>query len=202
MNSLSIPLASLVLYFSYLSVQADEPANVTPAELGQRATVLQMLKNQAGATSTAASIDIYQVKTIALKQTADGKTNVDSPLTTELKGILEKQAASWNRGDIPAFMDAYWRSDKLTFSSGGKTTRGWEATRDQYLKNYPDRKTMGTLKFSELEVQSLDDHAALMLGRWHLTRDQPVGGNFSLVWQRIDGKWVIIHDHSSKDADK
>lgn len=154
------------------------------------------------ATPTAASFDIYQVKTVALKQTGDGKANADSPLAIELKSILEKQAASWNRGDIPAFMDAYWRSEKLTFSSGGKTTRGWEATRDQYLKNYPDKQTMGTLKFSELEVQMLDDQAALMLGRWHLTREQPVGGNFSLVWQKIDGKWVIVHDHSSKDADK
>ena len=168
-------------------------------------SAIEAVLAQAGAkpaTPTAASFDIYQVKTVALKQNADGKANAESPLATELKGILEKQAASWNRGDIPTFMDAYWRSEKLTFSSGGKTTRGWEATRDQYLKNYPDRKTMGTLKFTELEVQQLDDNAALMLGRWHLTRDQPVGGNFSLVWQKIDGKWVIVHDHSSKDADK
>jgi uncharacterized protein len=154
------------------------------------------------AIPTAASFDIYQVKTVAIKQTGDGKVNADSPLAIELKSILEKQAASWNRGDIPAFMDAYWRSEKLTFSSGGKTTRGWEATRDQYLKNYPDKQTMGTLKFSELEVQMLDDQAALMLGRWHLTREQPVGGNFSLVWQKIAGKWVIVHDHSSKAAEK
>jgi ankyrin repeat protein/ketosteroid isomerase-like protein len=150
----------------------------------------------------AASFDIYQVKNVATKQAVDGKVNTESPLATELKSIVETQAASWNRGDIPAFMDAYWRSEKLTFSSGGKTTRGWEATRDQYLKKYPDRATMGTLKFTELEVQSLDDHAALMLGRWHLSRDQPVGGNFSLVWQKIDGKWVIVHDHSSSDAPK
>ncbi len=150
----------------------------------------------------AASFDIYQVKTVAVKQAADAKPKTESPLAIELKGNLEKQAASWNCGDIPAFMDAYWHDEKLTFSSGGKTTRGWEATRDQYLKNYPDKQTMGTLKFTELEVQLLDDQAALMLGRWHLTRDQPVGGNFSLVWQKIDGKWLIVHDHSSKEADK
>ncbi len=154
----------------------------------------------AAATPTAASFDIYQVKTVAVKQTEDSKPKTDSPLATELKNILQKQADSWNRGDIPAFMGAYWRSEKLTFSSGGKTTRGWEATRDRYLKTYPDKKTMGTLKFAELEVQSIDENAALMLGRWHLTREQPVGGNFSLVWQKIDGKWVIIHDHSSSDT--
>lgn len=143
-----------------------------------------------------------QSQTAATKQATDDKTKTDSILTAELKGIVEEQAASWNRGDIPAFMDAYWHSEKLTFSSGGNTTRGWEATRDRYLKNYPDKQSMGSLKFTDLEVQSLGDQAALMLGRWHLTRDQPVGGNFSLVWQKIDGKWVIVHDHSSKDADK
>ena len=154
------------------------------------------------ATPTAASFDIYQVKKTATKPAADGKANSESPLARELKSIVEEQAASWNRGDIPAFMEAYWRDEKLTFSSGGKTTRGWEATRDRYLKNYPDRQTMGKLKFTELEVQALDDQAALLLGRWHLTRDQPAGGNFSLVWQNFDGKWLIVHDHSSSDTPK
>ncbi len=151
----------------------------------------------------AAGIDIYQAKTVSTKPSADEKTSdakSTSNLATELKSVVQKQAESWNRGDIPAFMEAYWKSERLTFSSGGKTTRGWEATRDRYLKNYPDKKTMGTLKFTELEVQSLDENAALMLGRWHLTRDEPVGGNFSLVWKKIDGKWVIVHDHSSSDA--
>jgi hypothetical protein len=37
-----------------------------------------------------------------------------------------------------------------------------------------------------------------MLGRWHLDRDPaPVGGNFSLVFRRIGGAWVIVHDHTS-----
>ena len=99
-------------------------------------------------------------------------------------------------------MQAYWKSDKLTFSSGGKTQRGWEATRDHYLASYPDRKTMGKLKFSELEVERVSSEAALMLGRWRLDRDKPAAGNFSLVWRKIDGQWVIIHDHSSSDKEE
>lgn len=134
------------------------------------------------------------MSSVGVAQTAETDT---APM---LKKILQTQADSWNRGDIPAFMDAYWKDERLTFSSGGKTTRGWQATRDRYLKNYPDKKTMGTLKFTELEVQSLNDNAALMLGRWHLDREQPVGGNFSLVWQKIDGKWLIVHDHSSSET--
>ena len=114
-----------------------------------------------------------------------------------LERILSEQCEAWNRGDIATFMEAYWKSPDLTFSSGGATTRGWDATRDRYLKKYPDRATMGTLEFSQLEVRLLGDEAALMLGRWNLKREEPVGGNFSLVWQKIDGVWVIIHDHTS-----
>ncbi len=44
------------------------------------------------------------------------------------EGIFRVQQEAWNRGDIDAFMEHYWKSDDLTFSSGGKTTRGWRAT--------------------------------------------------------------------------
>jgi hypothetical protein len=58
---------------------------------------------------------------------------------------------------------------------------------------------MGQLRFSQLEITLLGDAAALVLGRWQLTRPtSPVGGNFSLVLRRIDGRWLIIHDHTSR----
>jgi ketosteroid isomerase-like protein len=123
-------------------------------------------------------------------------------LPKELSSIVQSQAEDWNRGDIDAFMKAYWKSEELTFSSGGTTERGWEATRKRYHARYPDRATMGKLKFSDLEVQALSNDAALMLGRWHLERENPAGGNFSLVWKKIDGKWLIIHDHSSSASEK
>ena len=122
------------------------------------------------------------------------KTMVDGP---ELIQIVENQSASWNRGDIGEFMEPYWHDERLTFSSGGKTKRGWQATFENYKKNYPDRETMGKLTFTEMETQELGPDAILMLGNWHLERAIPVGGNFSLVWKRIDGKWLIVHDHSS-----
>lgn len=115
----------------------------------------------------------------------------------ELIQVVQKQSAAWNRGDLSEFMSPYWNDERLTFSSSGKTQRGWQATFDNYKKNYPDKATMGKLTFSEIETQELGSEAMLMLGKWHLEREAPVGGNFSLVWRRIDGKWVIVHDHSS-----
>ena len=68
-------------------------------------------------------------------------------------------------------MEHYWKSDQLTFSSGGHTTRGWQMTKDNYKLRYPTRERMGHLTFDGLEVTPLGDAAALMLGRWHLDRD-------------------------------
>jgi len=118
----------------------------------------------------------------------------------QLESVLAAQAQAWNRGDIDEFMKYYWNSEELTFSSGGKTTRGWTRTKESYRKRYPTREQMGQLKFSQLEITLLGDSAALVLGRWQLSRDMsPVAGNFSLVFRRIDGHWRIIHDHTSRD---
>lgn len=118
-------------------------------------------------------------------------------LAITLEKILNEQEQAWNRGDIDAFMLPYWKSESLTFSSGGETQRGWNATRDRYKARYPDQKTMGKLSFSNLETHPLGTDAALMLGQWQLQRDEPIGGNFSLVWRREGDRWMIMHDHTS-----
>lgn len=128
--------------------------------------------------------------------------NVTLPSTVpssadDIRIVLTKQATAWNNGDIDTFMDYYWKSDDLTFSSGGKTTRGWTATRDRYKQKYTSRELMGKLSFSELEVNVFTGDTALVLGRWHLDRKEPAGGNFSLVLRKLDDRWLIIHDHTS-----
>jgi beta-aspartyl-peptidase (threonine type) len=95
-------------------------------------------------------------------------------------------------------MEPYWHSPDLTFSSGGKLTRGWQATLDGYRVRYPTRADMGRLTFSELEVIDLGPKAALVLGRWQLAREEPVGGLFSLALREDNGSWLIVHDHTSR----
>ncbi|MEM8735294.1 MAG: nuclear transport factor 2 family protein [Planctomycetota bacterium] len=122
-------------------------------------------------------------------------------LEQKLSAILADQQDAWNDGDIDAFMSAYLPGESLTFSSRGKTQRGYEATKARYLKSYPDKAAMGKLQFSDLEVQALGNQHALMLGRWKLSKDEPAEGNFSLVWREVDGNWLIIHDHYSSTSE-
>ncbi|MFQ5492530.1 MAG: YybH family protein, partial [Phycisphaerae bacterium] len=117
----------------------------------------------------------------------------------EITLTLQRQADAWNRGDIDAFMQPYWHSPELSFSSGGTTQWGWAQTLERYRRRYPTPERMGQLTFSDLHLRPLGADAALVLGRWHLQRKpDPVGGNFSLVMQRFAGRWVIVHDHTSQ----
>jgi beta-aspartyl-peptidase (threonine type) len=119
-----------------------------------------------------------------------------------VESVLRAQEDAWNRGDLDAFVKHYWKSESLTFSSGGKTTRGWTETLNRYRERYPTREKMGRLGFAGLEVTPLGDSAALVLGEWNLQREsEPLSGNFSLVLRRFDHRWLIIHDHTSRTMD-
>ncbi|WP_052732217.1 YybH family protein [Hymenobacter terrenus] len=113
--------------------------------------------------------------------------------------VLTTQTAAWNRGDIPGFMRGYWQSDSLVFIGRKGPTYGWQSTLANYQKNYPDAAAMGQLDFSGLRVTLLAPGAAQVVGRWHLARPAAgdVQGYFLLVLRQIDGKWVVVADHTN-----
>lgn len=119
-------------------------------------------------------------------------------VTAAVRAVLDEQVAAWNRGDVEAFMDGYARSAETTFVSGANVVRGWQTVLERYRKDYGSREKMGTLAFSELEIQPLAADSALVLGRWQLTRanDAP-HGRFTLVLRRTAPGWRIVHDHTS-----
>ncbi|MEZ4702646.1 MAG: DUF4440 domain-containing protein [Rhodothermales bacterium] len=114
--------------------------------------------------------------------------------------VLDEQVTAWNAGDIPRFMDGYWKSDSLRFASGGAVQQGWQQTLDRYRRSYPDRQTMGTLAFTLEDVRVLSPEWATVFGRFHLTRDASVGdarGLFTLMFRKFPEGWRIVSDHTS-----
>ena len=112
----------------------------------------------------------------------------------EIRALISVQVAAWNRGDIDGFMKGYARSAATEFISGDKLTRGWQTVRDRYKKRYNSREKMGTLVFSELKITHLSENAALVIGRWKLTRknDQP-HGRFTLLFRRTAAEFRRCH---------
>jgi len=117
-----------------------------------------------------------------------------------VRTVLDQQVSAWNAGDLDRFLETYWKSDELTFFSGGTITRGWQATRERYRKRYlSSGDEMGHLTFSEISIQRLGDSGALAKGRWLLQRTgkPDLSGLFSLTIRRFPEGWRIIHDHTS-----
>ena len=128
-----------------------------------------------------------------------------SSAESEIRAMLDAQVTAWNRGDIEGFMTGYWKSDKTTFLGSGKVTRGWQGLLERYKKGYPDKKAMGTLAFSELEINLLGRDAAFIIGNWQLEREKDgkpdrTGGVFTLIARRFPEGWRIVSDHTSAVA--
>jgi beta-aspartyl-peptidase (threonine type) len=116
-----------------------------------------------------------------------------------VRRLLDAQVAAWNKGDLPRFMEGYWRSNDLTFFSGDKKLAGWQATLDRYRQRYQDQgKEMGKLSFEELSVELLGTDHALVRGRFRLRleKESPTG-IFTLILRKLPAGWRIIHDHTS-----
>ena len=116
----------------------------------------------------------------------------------EIQAVLDAQAKAWNRGDLRGYMEGYARDSKTTFVSGDTVTRGWQTVLDRYLKKYDTRAKMGTLVFSDIDMQELNAEEVFVTGAWAITRqpDNP-HGRFTLLFRRIGNRWRIVYDHSS-----
>jgi hypothetical protein len=77
-------------------------------------------------------------------------------------------------------------------------TYGWTNTLNNYKRGYPDTAAMGKLHFELITVNKLSDEYYFVVGKWFLQRSiGNVGGHYNLLFRKINGKWVIIADHSS-----
>ena len=117
---------------------------------------------------------------------------------TTVKSILARQEADWNTGKIDDFMNGYWKSDKLKFIGASGITHGYDATLKNYHKRYPDRATMGQLKFQVISTEKLSRKVIMLVGKWDLQRTSgDIGGIFTLIFRKINRQWVITSDHTS-----
>ena len=118
----------------------------------------------------------------------------------QISRLLEKQVDAWNKGNLEKFMETYWKSDKLVFVGSRGPTYGWQATLDSYKRGYPDKKAMGKLAFKIQDISQIDKKTVFVIGRFELTREiGDAAGYFTLNIQKINGKWLILSDHSSAE---
>src|SRR5260370_27577822 len=122
-----------------------------------------------------------------------------------IRAVLDKQVVDWNRGDLETFATGYKNSPDILFM-GSKISRGYAQMLDTYRKGYSTKEKMGTLSFTGLEVQPLDERFATGTGNFHLERTvaggRNAGGHFLLVFEQTLAGWQIIRDDTTVPPNK
>jgi ketosteroid isomerase-like protein len=149
------------------------------------------------AVATFVLIGVISLTATAQKQVAANSSTSD--VGASIKAVMDAQVAAWNHHDLEGFMAGYWKSPALTFFSGATETQGWQPTLERYRRSYQtEGHAMGTLSFSDLQVEALGADAAFVRGKFQLA--MPDGkqphGVFTLIFRKFPEGWRIVHDHT------
>lgn len=124
--------------------------------------------------------------------------NAQSKDERMIRAAMNEQVNAWNAGDLERYMQTYWHNDSLMFIGRSGANFGWDATLNSYKKGYPDTAAMGKLDFELIAVKRLSALYYNVAGKWHLKRTAgDLKGAFTLLFRKINGRWVIVQDHSS-----
>lgn len=116
---------------------------------------------------------------------------------TGVAAMLARGADAWNRGDLDGFMSDY--VPDATFVTSRDVVRGVAAIRARYAPRFGPGGVRDSLSFQDLEVDVLGPDVANAIAYYVLMRGDSVTarGPTSLVVRRVEGRWRIVHDHSS-----
>lgn len=121
----------------------------------------------------------------------------------EIVAMLANSAANWNRGDLDAFVTDYLPGSETTYIGSRGVLRGPDAIRAAYAPRFAPGGVRDSLSFELVDVDPLAPDvlnviATYILARHVNGRDSVTArGPTSLVMRRVDGRWRIVHDHSS-----
>ena len=113
-----------------------------------------------------------------------------------IKKVIDTQQECWNNGDIDGFMEGYWNSKKLIFTSlKHKPAYVWNNTLERYRNSYPTTESMGKVNFEILDLKLTSNSTSTMKGKWELIRenDNP-NGLFWLDINKFEKEWLITKD--------
>lgn len=121
----------------------------------------------------------------------------------EIETMLARSAANWNRGDLDAFVADYLPGNGTTYIGSRGVLRGPADIRAAYAPRFAPGGARDSLSFQLVDVDPLAPDvlnviATYILARHVGARDSVTArGPTSLVMRRVDGRWRIVHDHSS-----
>src|SRR5437899_10693299 len=93
----------------------------------------------------------------------------------EIRAMLVRSAADWNRGDLAGFMGDYARDSMTSYVSGGHVQYGWQALYDHYRASYfAPGQSRDSLRLEEIRMRPLTTHLSFRTVPFELMRGPTV----------------------------
>lgn len=158
--------------------------NRLPIYLCSVATVLALVMVLSGCAS----------RTVA-PQTVAPATVQDVP--NEVAAVFRKSIGAWNAGDLDGFLQLY--ADTATLAQREGFLVGKTVIRMLYEPRFATGAQRDTLAMERIDVEELAPDLALVRGVYKITgtKGNPVRATTTMVMRRIQGRWQVIHDHST-----
>lgn len=117
----------------------------------------------------------------------------------EILSVLDHGARAWDAGNLDEFVSDYLPDTATTFITKTRVLHGVEAIRGVYAARFAPGAQRDSLHFQNVEVDILGPDVVNTIAWYVLTRGDSITarGPTSLVMRRVNGRWRIVHDHSS-----
>jgi len=123
---------------------------------------------------------------------------------TEIQQVIKTYIDAHNRSDAATIAEMYSKQPGVTSVGDGQIMRGWDRIREAFDQLVG---TEGKFKIStgSVDILPLGPGYALALTSYTLTlgsgaQETQQRGAMTLVLQKVQGEWKIIHDHTSTQA--
>lgn len=128
--------------------------------------------------------------------------NDDSrPTEQQIAALFDEWNAALAEGDADAVADLY-AADGVLLPTLSPVVRANRAQITEYFaKDFLPKKPQGTI--TESHIRILDDESAAHSGNYRFTITEKngskssVSARFTYVYEKIDGRWLIVEHHSS-----
>ncbi|GHH53903.1 SgcJ/EcaC family oxidoreductase [Lentzea cavernae] len=125
--------------------------------------------------------------------------SAERPTTDQIKALFADWNASLATGDAQKVADRYAPNAVLlpTVSNQVRSTR---AEIVDYFEHFLQGRPSGSILDSHVAVLDADDAIDAGTYRFALTKDgkpSTVDARYTFVYEKIDGKWLIVNHHSS-----
>ena len=144
---------------------------------------------------------IWALLLIAVPIGAAGQTSTTSSVRTEVLAFVRSFTDAANRADVAAVMEMYDHSPNLISAGDGQILRGWDAVRED-ANHVLGKEGLYKISTGSFDVVVLGPGRALAVGPVVTTLQSSAGPVtleqvLTFVLEKKQGKWVIIHDHTS-----